>query len=41
HRLVKKNPAAKISAAVEPIIYYLDAGVPEPIKSALLDGARW
>ena len=41
HRLMKKNPQAKISEAVEPIIYYLDAGVPEPVKSALLDGARW
>lgn len=25
----------------EPIVYYLDPGVPEPIRSALLDGARW
>ncbi len=41
HRLNKKNPSAKVSEAVEPIIYYLDAGVPEPVKSALLDGARW
>ena len=41
HRLAKKNPQAKVSEAVEPIIYYLDAGVPEPVKSALLDGARW
>jgi hypothetical protein len=41
HRLAKKNPKAKVSEAVEPIIYYLDAGVPEPIKSALLEGARW
>jgi len=41
HRLHKKNPQAEISEAVEPIIYYLDAGVPEPVKSALLDGARW
>ncbi len=41
HRLKKKKPNAKVSEAVEPIIYYLDAGVPEPVKSALLDGARW
>tara|TARA_R110000737_G_scaffold144003_5_gene174330 strand:- start:4153 stop:6588 length:2436 start_codon:yes stop_codon:yes gene_type:complete len=41
HRLHKKNPSAPVSEAVEPIIYYLDAGVPEPVKSALLDGARW
>ena len=30
-----------MSEAVEPIIYYLDRGAPEPIRSALLDGARW
>ncbi len=41
HRLEKKNPTAAISEAVEPIIYYLDPGTPEPIRSALLDGARW
>lgn len=41
HRLKKKNPNAEISEAVKPIIYYLDPGAPEPVKSALLDGARW
>jgi len=41
HRLEKKNPGAAMSEAVEPIIYYLDNGTPEPIRSALLDGARW
>lgn len=41
HRLEKKNPAAAMSEAVEPIIYYLDPGAPEPVRSALLDGARW
>jgi len=41
HRLAKKDPSAQMSEAVEPIVYYLDAGVPEPVKSALLDGARW
>ena len=41
HRLEKKNPGAKMSEAVEPIIYYLDRGVPEPIKSALMEGASW
>lgn len=25
----------------EPIVYYLDPGTPEPVRSALLDGARW
>ncbi|MCB0612250.1 MAG: zinc-dependent metalloprotease [Phaeodactylibacter sp.] len=41
HRLEKKNPGAKMSEAVEPIVYYLDRGVPEPIKSALMEGASW
>lgn len=41
HRLVKKEPNAAISEAVEPIIYYLDPGVPEPVRSALLEGAAW
>ncbi|WP_282124338.1 zinc-dependent metalloprotease [Algibacter mikhailovii] len=41
HRLVKKNPEEAISEAVEPIIYYLDNGTPEPVRSALLEGGAW
>jgi uncharacterized protein DUF4953/uncharacterized protein DUF5117 len=41
HRLAKKDPAAAMSEAVQPIIYYLDNGTPEPIRSALLEGAGW
>ena len=41
HRLEKVNPAAKVSKAVEPIVYYLDRGAPEPVRSALLEGASW
>mgnify|MGYP001174112432 CR=1 FL=1 len=41
HRLEKRDPSARVSEAVEPIIYYLDPGAPEPMRSALLDGARW
>jgi len=41
HRLEKVDPGAEISDPVEPIIYYLDPGAPEPIRSALLEGARW
>src|SRR6267143_960583 len=41
HRLEKKDPSAAMSEPVEPIIYYLDRGAPEPIRSALLEGARW
>lgn len=41
HRLHKKDPSAQMSEAVEPIVYYLDPGIPEPVKSALYDGAMW
>lgn len=41
HRLEKKDPQAAVSEAVEPIIYYMDPGAPEPIRSALMEGARW
>jgi hypothetical protein len=41
HRLEKKDPKAAVSEPVQPIIYYLDRGAPEPIRSALLEGARW
>lgn len=41
HRLVKKDPSAEISEAVEPIIYYMDRGTPEPVRSALMEGASW
>lgn len=41
HRLKKKDPNAKISEAVKPIVYYLDNGTPEPIRSALMEGASW
>jgi hypothetical protein len=41
HRLEKMNPNEPISEAKEPIVYYLDRGTPEPIRSALLDGGRW
>lgn len=41
HRLQKKDKGAAISDPVKPIIYYLDRGTPEPIRSALLEGASW
>ena len=41
HRLQKKDPTAAVSEPVEPIVYYLDRGAPEPVRSALLEGARW
>jgi len=41
HRLAKKDPSAVVSEPVEPIVYYLDPGTPEPVRTALLEGARW
>ncbi len=41
HRLEKKDAAAAVSEAVKPIIYYVDNGTPEPIRSALIEGASW
>jgi hypothetical protein len=42
HRLIKKDPNCRANCeAVAPIQYYVDRGAPEPIRSALLDGARW
>jgi hypothetical protein len=41
HRLVKKDPSAAVSEPVEPLVYYLDPGTPEPIRSALLEGGNW
>jgi hypothetical protein len=41
HRLEKRDPGARVSDPVKPIVYYLDPGTPEPIRSALLEGARW
>lgn len=41
HRLQKKDPTAAISDPVKPIVYYVDNGAPEPIRSALVEGAAW
>ncbi|AZQ44200.1 zinc-dependent metalloprotease [Nonlabens ponticola] len=41
HRLAKKNPELAMSEPVEPIIYYLDPGTPQPVRDALIDGASW
>ncbi|MFD0999868.1 zinc-dependent metalloprotease [Ohtaekwangia kribbensis] len=41
HRLEKKDPSVAVSEPVKPIIYYMDPGAPEPIRSALMDGAKW
>ena len=41
HRLQKQDPAAAVSAPVQPIVYYVDRGAPAPIKRALLEGGAW
>jgi hypothetical protein len=41
HRLVKLQPGPAPSEVVEPIVYYVDRGAPEPIRSALVEGASW
>ena len=41
HRLQKKDPSAERSEPVEPIVYHVDRGAPEPVRQALIDGARW
>jgi hypothetical protein len=42
HRLIKKDPSCKTNCeAVAPIQYYVDNGAAEPIRTALLEGARW
>jgi hypothetical protein len=42
HRLLKKDAAcATACEPVKPIQYYVDNGAPEPIRSALIEGARW
>lgn len=41
HRLEKKDPNAAVAEPVKPIVYYVDNGAPEPIRSALVEGASW
>lgn len=42
HRLIKQDPScAQACVPVKPIQYYVDRGAPEPIRSALVEGAGW
>ncbi len=41
HRLEKLDPTAARSRVKKPIVYYVDPGAPEPIRSALIEGASW
>jgi hypothetical protein len=40
-RLEKTDPAAARSPVKKPIVFYVDRGAPEPVRTALIDGARW
>jgi hypothetical protein len=40
-RLDKTDPTAALSPVKKPIVFYLDPGTPEPVRSALLEGANW
>jgi hypothetical protein len=41
HRLQKKDPKSEQSDPAKPLVYYVDRGAPEPIRSALVEGTRW
>jgi hypothetical protein len=41
HRLIKKDPNAAVSEPVKPLVYFVDPGAPEPIRTALVEGASW
>jgi len=41
HRLEKKDPNAALSEPKQAIVYYLDAAVPEPTRTAMKEGFLW
>ncbi len=41
HRLQKTDPEAEVSEVVEPIVYYVDPGIPEPYREAFFEGFEW
>ncbi len=40
-RLEKTDPAAARSPVKKPIVFYVDRAAPEPVRSALMEGAAW
>ena len=40
-RLEKKTPGAAMSEPIKPIVFYLDAAIPEPVRTAMREGALW
>ena len=41
HRLERTNPNDPNSPIRNPIVYYIDRGIPEPVRTATLEGAKW
>lgn len=41
HRLERVNPADPNSPFKDPIVYYIDRGIPEPVRSATIEGSRF
>jgi hypothetical protein len=41
HRLERVNPNDPSSPIKNPIVYYIDRGIPEPIRSAVKEGVSW
>lgn len=41
HRLERVNPNDPNSPIKEPIRYYVDRGIPEPLRTATLQGVKW
>ncbi len=40
-RLERVDPAASRGPVKKPIVFYLDPGTPEPVRSALIEGGNW
>lgn len=41
HRLERTDPADPRSPIRNAIVYYMDRGIPEPVRTAMVEGARW
>ncbi|MEO5798688.1 MAG: zinc-dependent metalloprotease [Gemmatimonadales bacterium] len=41
HRLQRRDPNDPASPIVQPLVYYLDPGIPEPVRTAMWQGAKW
>lgn len=41
HRLQRQDPSNPGSPFVNPIVFYIDPGIPEPVRSATIAGARY